>query len=92
MNEYFKMRKENWKKSFKHKLETNKDIHKAMCDFISEYIYFSGSVKEIKSRSRKMLGTIEAQMKMMPSTRKELDKKELKKIKLLLERTRKKLR
>jgi len=63
-----------------------------MVDFINEYIYFSGNVRELKSRSRRILGSIEGQLKSMSITRKELDKTKLQEIKLLLEKTRKKLR
>ncbi|MBS3145441.1 hypothetical protein J4414_01425 [Candidatus Woesearchaeota archaeon] len=92
MNKYFRARKDSWKDSFKHKLERSKDIHKSMVDFINEYIYFSGNVRELKSRSRRILGSIEGQLKSMSITRKELDKTKLQEIKLLLEKTRKKLR
>ena len=77
MNKYFRARKDSWKDSFKHKLERSKDIHKSMVDFINEYIYFSGNVRELKSRSRRILGSIEGQLKSMSITRKELDKTKL---------------
>lgn len=91
MKDYFQTRKDNWKESFKQKLEKHKDVNKAMCDLINEYVYFSGNTKEIKSRIRKILGWIEHQLISMPATRKELHTEKLNEIKSLLENTRKKL-
>lgn len=92
MKDYFQGRKENWKESFKQKLQKNTDVNKAMCDLINEYVYFSENIKEIKSRIRKILGWIENQLLSMPATRKELSTEKLNEIKSLLENTRKKLR
>lgn len=92
MKDYFQGRKENWKESFKQKLQNNKDVNKAMCDLINEYVYFFENIKEIKSRIRKILGWIEYQLLSMPATRKELSAEKLNEIKSLLENTRKKLR
>ena len=92
MKRFLDTRRKNWKKSFNSKIKNSKQINTAIERILNEYIYYSQNLKEVKSRVRKVLGTMEGQLKLITYTRKDIDKTGLSRIKKVLEKIRKKLR
>ena len=83
--------REEWKNSFIKKIKNSKTAEKAVAQIIAEYIYYSGRIREIKTRTKMIIKGIESQMEFMPLTREDIDPKHLKSIKKNLQNLRKKL-
>jgi len=79
--EFIEIKRKNWKKSFTRKIKNSKDSNEAICQIISEYLYYSKKSKELKKRVKKIVISMEHQMKNIPFTRNDLNKKNLDKIK-----------
>ncbi|MBW2973470.1 hypothetical protein KY346_03705 [Candidatus Woesearchaeota archaeon] len=93
MQNFFQKRADEWKKSFKKKLEDCKQANCAIEKILGEYIFYSLNLKNLKYRIRKSAGTIENQVKNIKQSRKDIkDGRKLAEISKLLEDLRKKLR
>jgi len=77
-------RRKFWHSNFKRQMEIIKEdeenITLAIQRFLSEYIYFSKSIRELEERVDIILDSIISQTKNIPRTRNDLDKEELKKV------------
>ena len=91
MDEFIERRRKEWKNSFIKKIKDAKDIHTVIEWIISEYIYYSRRIREIKTRTKRIIKIIEHQMENIPITREDIDPKALEKIKDNLQTLKRKL-
>ncbi|MEA3330037.1 MAG: hypothetical protein U9Q06_04815 [Nanoarchaeota archaeon] len=91
MEKFIKEKRKDWKNSFKKKVKESKDIHTSIEKIIAEYIYYSSKIKEVKTRTKRILRTIELQMRDISNTREEINKKDSQKIEILMKKIRKSL-
>jgi len=92
MELFIRTRKRQWKTRLQKKMKDSDKIDKAVELLLGEYIYYSSSMREIKSRIRKVAGTIEAQVKNMQWTRTDIKKENLQEIQRRMNYFRKKMR
>jgi hypothetical protein len=92
MDLFIRTRKRQWKTRLAKKVKDSDKIDKAVELLLGEYIYYSRNFREIKSRIRKVAGTIEAQVKGMQQTRTDIKKEKLQEIQRRMNYFRKKMR
>ena len=91
MDKFIKKKREDWKGSYSKTVKSSKDIHKATERIIAEYIYYSGRVREVKTRIKRIIKMMEFQMDTMSSSREDINPRELGEIKKDLQKLKKKL-
>ena len=87
--QFLRIKRQDWKKSFVDLIKGTNNVNTAIRGVIDKNLYYSKSVPQLSGRIRKVLNSMGRQMENMTTTRKDLDKKKVKKIQKIINKARK---